>query len=722
MNSHFNLKSQESDDNNEFENGNLPEIWKKLQEQVEKISEIKQEKPKNIEPEIPKIETEKKKKIPFSLPKFFIASIDYIKEMFSSLKKLSFGNENYKDTNVKELVDYYQNQVIPGTDDAYEKKKQLQEALRELPQEFNWSELLANPLSPKFRGRMLYTSFYETVNELLTSEAFNRKEKEAIFNQFYVGEVAREIREKYSFLLKFVEMRTGSTNKTERNREKKDNSTTRLRDLEEREDYLSYQLEFYNTRIQQLEERNQTVDKGSKKLKIGVRMEDLQRLKDGAGNIPDNIFRKIYFELNNVTSPTFKRRESYYPYEAEIEEIVRLRSVTVSPPIVTKPVLGKKAIAELIATQTGIPVDELTENETKKLQNLESVLHTRVIGQDEAVSAVANSVRRARVGVRNPNRPIASFMFCGPTGVGKTELTKALANVMFGSEEAIIRLDMSEYMEKHSVAQLVGAPPGYIGYTEGGQLTEKVRRKPYSVILFDEIEKAHPDILDILLQLLDDARVTDAQGRTISFKNTIIILTSNVGSLQVQDHILKNQSNLLNSHEKKKLGFLKDSDIIPRFFPKEENFLEKKEEEEEEEEDFESEIDADYLELKKKVFEELRLYYRPEFLNRLDDVIVFKQLSRLEVREIADIMILELVKRLKQKNYILQVTEEAKDALLDQGFDPVFGARPMRRAITRLIENGISEVLLIEQLKSGDIIIVEYSKKRFKFRIKRKKI
>jgi ATP-dependent Clp protease ATP-binding subunit ClpC len=524
-------------------------------------------------------------------------------------------------------------------------------------------------------------------------------------------------------------MRSGKTNKIERNREKEYNSTDRLRDLEERDDELSSQLEFYNKKIKKLEKKNKNKNKNkdkesnkkSKKLKTGVRMEDLKRLRDGAGNIPDTIFRKIYFELNNAKSSTFRSRESYYPYEAEIEEIVRLRSMSVSPPIVTKPVLGKKQIAELIATQTGIPVDELTEDETKKLQNLESVLHTRVIGQNEAVSAIANSVRRARMGVRNPNRPIASFMFCGPTGVGKTELTKALATVMFGSEESIIRLDMSEYMEKHSVAQLIGAPPGYIGYAEGGQLTEKVRRKPYSVILFDEIEKAHPDILDILLQLLDDARVTDSQGRTISFKNTIIILTSNVGSLQVQDHILENQSKFLDespfSTVQKKLGFLKNSEIKPQFFPKEKNLLE--EEEFEEEEDFESEIDLDYLELKKKVSEELRLYYRPEFLNRLDDVIVFKQLSRLEVRKIADIMILELVERLKQKTYILQVTEEAKDALLDEGFDPVFGARPMRRAITRLIEDGISEILLTEPLKSGDIILVQYLKKKFNFRVNR---
>jgi ATP-dependent Clp protease ATP-binding subunit ClpA len=480
-------------------------------------------------------------------------------------------------------------------------------------------------------------------------------------------------------------------------------------------------------------------------------------------SIPDNIFERICVELGNAEE--INRLQEIQPDDSK-EIIEKMNPDNLRE--LAKPHVTKNNIAQLIADFTGIPVMDVTKEESAKLQNLENILHERVIGQDEAVFAISSAVRRARVGISNPNRPIASFIFCGPTGVGKTELTKTLAAHMFGTEDSVIRLDMSEFMEKHTIAQLIGAPPGYIGYTEGGQLTEKVRRKPYSVVLFDEIEKAHPDILDILLQLLDDGRLTDSQGRTINFKNTIVVLTSNIGSHLVQAHIEANPTNdekdfkikdsfftkkdsksnksilstknLLSKttisteeSENSEILFYKDEEkpdedkstiekkvdldndevkfktkkgLKERMFTPEDLGLDKESSIIEAETEKNKKEEENYLLLRNKVFDELRQYFRPEFLNRLDEVIVFRQLTKKEVRKIADIMINDLCKRIAKQGQILKVSEEAKDKLLDQGFDPVFGARPMRRAITKLIENGISEKLLTEQIEKGDKILV----------------
>jgi ATP-dependent Clp protease ATP-binding subunit ClpC len=331
------------------------------------------------------------------------------------------------------------------------------------------------------------------------------------------------------------------------------------------------------------------------------------------------------------------------------------------------PLVTEEDIAQIVASWTGVPVQKLTESESVKLLNMEETLHQRLIGQDEAVKAVSRAIRRARVGLKNPNRPIASFIFSGPTGVGKTELTKALAAYFFGSEEAMIRLDMSEFMERHTVSKLIGSPPGYVGFNEGGQLTEAVRRRPYTVVLFDEIEKAHPDVFNLLLQLLEDGRLTDSKGRTVDFKNTLIIMTSNIGSKVIE----KGGGGL---------GFEFGGGDVE---------------------------ETQYNRIRSLVNEELKQYFRPEFLNRLDEIIVFRQLSRDEVKEISEIMLREVFGRMREKGIDLSVTEAFKERLVEEGYNPSYGARPLRRAVMRLLEDSLAEEFLSGRIGEGDAAVVD---------------
>ena len=347
------------------------------------------------------------------------------------------------------------------------------------------------------------------------------------------------------------------------------------------------------------------------------------------------------------------------------QEEITLQAEAQVDKIVNSPVVDEEDIAQIVASWTGVPVNKLTESESELLLHLEDTLHERLIGQEQAVTAVSRAIRRARVGLKNPNRPIASFIFSGPTGVGKTELAKSLASYFFGAEEALIRLDMSEYMEGHTVSKLIGSPPGYVGYDEGGQLTEAVRRRPYCVLLFDEIEKAHPDVFNMLLQLLDDGHLTDAKGRKVDFKNTLIILTSNIGSKVIE----KGGGGL---------GF-----------------------------EFDTEASASYNRIRTLVNEELKAYFRPEFLNRLDDIIVFTQLAKDEVKQIADIMLQEVASRLTEKGITLEVTERFKDRVVEEGYNPSYGARPLRRAIMRLLEDPLAEAMLSGQVTDGVTAIAD---------------
>jgi len=338
-----------------------------------------------------------------------------------------------------------------------------------------------------------------------------------------------------------------------------------------------------------------------------------------------------------------------------------------SSKLLQNPMVSEEDVAHIVASWTGVPVQKLTETESVKLLNMEETLHQRLIGQDEAVKAVSRAIRRARVGLKNPNRPIASFIFSGPTGVGKTELTKSLASYFFGSEEAMIRLDMSEFMERHTVSKLIGSPPGYVGFNEGGQLTEAVRRRPYTVVLFDEVEKAHPDVFNLLLQLLEDGRLTDSKGRTVDFKNTLLIMTSNIGSKVIE----KGGGGL---------GFEFSGD---------------------------SAEDSQYNRIKSLVNEELKQYFRPEFLNRLDEIIVFRQLTKNEVKEIAEIMLQEVFARLQDKGIKLSVTDAFKERLVEEGYNPSYGARPLRRAVMRLLEDSLAEEVLSGKIKDGDKALVD---------------
>jgi ATP-dependent Clp protease ATP-binding subunit ClpC len=326
--------------------------------------------------------------------------------------------------------------------------------------------------------------------------------------------------------------------------------------------------------------------------------------------------------------------------------------------------VDEEQIAEVLASWTGIPVFKLTEEETAKLLRMEDELHKRIVGQDNAIHAVSQAIRRTRAGLKDPKRPSGSFIFLGPSGVGKTELSRTLAEFLFGDEDALIALDMSEYMEKHTVSRLIGSPPGYIGYEEGGQLTEAVRRKPFSVVLFDEIEKAHPDVFNTLLQILEDGRLTDAQGRTVDFKNTVLIMTSNLGTRDIAKGTT--------------LGFTARPDAK-----------------------------VDYERMQSKVMDELKRHFRPEFLNRIDEVIVFHQLSREQVKAIVDLMMRRVVEQLKSKDIALELTDTAKDLLAEKGYDPALGARPLRRTIQRMVEDPLSEKLLWKEFNAGQLVVVD---------------
>lgn len=374
-----------------------------------------------------------------------------------------------------------------------------------------------------------------------------------------------------------------------------------------------------------------------------------------------------------IRSQEFETASNLRNTEVQIKDKIReLQDSWRSSQENNKPTVGVEEVAQVISTITGVPVTKITEGESEKLLKLEDTLHKRVIGQNEAVVALSKAIRRARVGLKSPNRPIGSFIFSGPTGVGKTELAKALAEAVFGSEDNIVRVDMSEFMEKHSTAKLIGSPPGYVGYDDGGHMTEIIRKKPYSVVLFDEIEKAHPDVFNIMLQILDDGRLTDSKGRLISFKNTIIIMTSNVGASMITST--------------QKLGFSVAGD-------------EKKDK---------------YEKLKDTVMEELKKAFRPEFLNRIDDIIVFAHLSKEEIREIVDLMLKDLFKRLDERELTIEVGDDVKDYLAKEGYSEAYGARPLRRVIQKKIEDVLAEEILTGNYKPKDTLVMSMEDDKIK--------
>ena len=378
-----------------------------------------------------------------------------------------------------------------------------------------------------------------------------------------------------------------------------------------------------------------------------------------------------------IRNQEFETASSLRDDEADLKERIREMSVKWREDNEeNKPTVTAEQVAQVVSMMTGIPTTKITEGESERLLKLESTLHDRVIGQDQAVVALSKAIRRARVGLKSPNRPIGSFIFSGPTGVGKTELAKALSEAVFGSEDNMIRVDMSEFMEKHSTAKLIGSPPGYVGYDDGGHLTELIRKKPYSVILFDEIEKAHPDVFNIMLQILDDGRLTDSKGRHINFKNTIIIMTSNVGASMITTT--------------SKLGFSVAED----------------------------EQKDKYEKLKDTVMEEMKKSFRPEFLNRIDDIIVFAHLSKPEIREIVDLMLRDLFKRLQSQNLTIEVTDEVKDYLGEAGYSEAYGARPLRRLIQKRIEDGLAEEILSGKYTAGDTIVLNLKDEKIVFESK----
>ena len=395
-------------------------------------------------------------------------------------------------------------------------------------------------------------------------------------------------------------------------------------------------------------------------------------LPEAAKNL-DNELRGILKEKEKaIRAQNFEEATSWRIREMEQRALITA-VLQVDGQVETKEaelMVKEENIAEIVAQWTGIPVSKVSKSETEKLIKMDELLHERVIGQEVAVQSISRAIRRARVGLKNPNRPIASFIFSGPTGVGKTELTKALASYFFGSEESMVRLDMSEYMERHNVAKLIGSPPGYVGFSEGGLLTEQVRRKPYTVVLFDEVEKAHPDVFNLLLQILEDGRLTDAQGRLIDFKNTLLILTSNIGSKVIE-----------------KGG---DSGDGIGFDSLDENAS-----------------NESYKKMAKAVQEELKTYFRPEFLNRLDEIIVFQQLTQNDVRQIADIMLGQLCKRIQEQGYSLKIDDKVREKLAKDGFNPVYGARPLRRVIMSALEDRPANLLLADSEMLGSNVSVE---------------
>ncbi len=397
------------------------------------------------------------------------------------------------------------------------------------------------------------------------------------------------------------------------------------------------------------------------KMKTYTQPESLKKLEDEIVTLDkekEDTIRVQDFEKAAILRDKIKEEKEKLQKEKEKWQNKNTKNVTA---------LNEEDIAEVVASWTGVPVKKLTQSENEKLKNLEKTLHQRVIGQNEAVEAVAKAIRRGRVGLKDPNRPIGSFLFLGPTGVGKTELSKALAESLFGNEDAMIRIDMSEYMEGHSVSKLIGSPPGYVGFDDGGQLTEKIRRKPYSVILFDEIEKAHPDVMNMLLQILDDGRLTDAQGRTVNFKNTVIIMTSNIGARLITD--------------KTTLGF---------------SAVDKKEE-----------TQKEYESIKKDVMGELKKQFRPEFINRIDEIIVFHKLNNEDIKQIIDIMINQVTKRMQEKGYNLEIEDSVKELIAKKGIDTNYGARPLKRAIQNILEDRVAEEILDGNIKQNKKAIIK---------------
>ena len=395
-------------------------------------------------------------------------------------------------------------------------------------------------------------------------------------------------------------------------------------------------------------------------------------------NIEDEIENIKKEKEAAITSQNFEKAASLRDKEKELsDKLKKEKENWENSSRSSNPQVTEEEIAEIISSWTGVPVKSITEDEGERLLKLEEILHSRVVGQNEAVCAVAKAIRRGRVGLKDPKRPIGSFIFSGPTGVGKTELSKALAEAMFGDEEAIIRIDMSEYMEKHTVSRLVGSPPGYVGYDEGGQLTEKVRRKPYSVVLFDEIEKAHPDVFNILLQILDDGILTDSQGRRVDFRNTVIIMTSNLGARLITEKS-KNMGFLSSEHENKT---------------------------------------KDYNAIKEDVMSEIKKAFRPEFINRIDDIIVFRKLDEEDIKQIASKMLEGLKSRLSANGITAQFTEAAVEKISKSGFDPVYGARPLRRAIQSEIEDLLAEKMLEKSIKEGESITVDEKDGEFDIKV-----